>query len=423
MQGATPWAQGATPWALLAIVIAGEAVFGLPFVIARVFRPTLLDVLEITNLQLGGAYSVYGLVAMAAYFPGGVLADRFQARTLMAAALLATASGGIVYASLPPLDTLIWLYGFWGLSTILLFWGAMIRATRQIGGDTQGRAFGILDGGRGLFAAILGSIVVAVFAWLLPVEASQATLEQRQEAFVRIIWIFTGMTALAAAMVFFALPDEEPADDTPKRRLGAFQLGPIVQVLKNPAVWLQAGIIVTAYTCYRGLDDVGLLARDTYGYDDVQAASVATVAMWVRPIAALGGGLLGDRIGGIRAIIACFALLVGANGVVAAGLLQPSIEWILFGTVACVALGAAALRGLYFAIFKEAGVSAAVTGTAVGVVSFIGYTPDIYMGPVNGYFTDTWPGALGHQYFFGFLTGAALLGLLCSVGFARLSRN
>jgi MFS family permease len=73
---------------MFALVMAGETIFGLPYVAARVFRPTLLDVFGITNLQLGTAFSLYGVVAMLAYFPGGALADRFSARGMMAMALL-----------------------------------------------------------------------------------------------------------------------------------------------------------------------------------------------------------------------------------------------------------------------------------------------------------------------------------------------
>ena len=61
---------------IAALIIAGESVFLLPFVLARVFRPTLLDVFDLTNLELGAAFSAYGIIAMAAYFLGGPLADR-----------------------------------------------------------------------------------------------------------------------------------------------------------------------------------------------------------------------------------------------------------------------------------------------------------------------------------------------------------
>jgi hypothetical protein len=49
---------------LIALIMAGEAVFVLPFVLPRVFRPVLLDALAIDNTQLGYAFSVYGIVAV-----------------------------------------------------------------------------------------------------------------------------------------------------------------------------------------------------------------------------------------------------------------------------------------------------------------------------------------------------------------------
>ena len=49
---------------LVALIAAGEAVFLLPFVLDRVFRPTFLDVFGVTNLQLGTAFSLYGISAL-----------------------------------------------------------------------------------------------------------------------------------------------------------------------------------------------------------------------------------------------------------------------------------------------------------------------------------------------------------------------
>ena len=137
--------------AILALIIAGETIFFLPFVLVRVFRPTILAVFEINNFELGTIFSVYGVVAMFSYFFGGPIADKFSARKLISVALAATASGGIVMASIPDLETMKFLYAFWGATTILLFWAALIRATRQWGGKKlQGSAFGLLEGGRGL---------------------------------------------------------------------------------------------------------------------------------------------------------------------------------------------------------------------------------------------------------------------------------
>lgn len=62
-------------------------IFSLPFHIPRFFRPTVLDVFGLSNTQLGDIFAVYGVVALAAYFPGGAIADRYSVRTLIALSL------------------------------------------------------------------------------------------------------------------------------------------------------------------------------------------------------------------------------------------------------------------------------------------------------------------------------------------------
>jgi len=68
---------------MLTLIVIGEVVFFLPFVLPRIFRPTLLEVFGLTNFELGLAFSVYGTIAVLAYLPGGPLADWFSARKLM----------------------------------------------------------------------------------------------------------------------------------------------------------------------------------------------------------------------------------------------------------------------------------------------------------------------------------------------------
>jgi hypothetical protein len=46
---------------MLALVIAGELVFGLPFNVPRFFRPTMLEVFGVSNTQLGDMFAVYGV--------------------------------------------------------------------------------------------------------------------------------------------------------------------------------------------------------------------------------------------------------------------------------------------------------------------------------------------------------------------------
>lgn len=405
---------------MLALITAGETIFLLPFVIARVFRPTLLDVLGLTNLQLGTASSLYGLVAMLSYFAGGPLADRFSTRRLMTVALLATAAGGVFFATLPAQGPLTLLFGFWGLSTILLFWAALIRATREWGGSSrQGRAYGILDGGRGLLAALIASISVAIFAAALPTDVAQATLAQRSAALALIIWIYTGLVIAVAVLVWFCIPESDANPRSGSHWKPAWAR--IRGVVGMQGVWLQATIVVCAYVGYKCTADFSLFARDVFGYDDVAAARIGTISYWVRPFAAVGAGFLADRIQSSRAIILSFAILIVGSLAFAFGVVQPGIHWLLFATVAGTSVGIHALRGVYFALFEEARVPLAFTGSAIGIVSVIGYTPDIFMGPLMGYLIDRSPGVVGHQHLFAVLAAFSAVGLLAGWRFQRVT--
>lgn len=404
---------------IIALMAAGESVFLLPFVLARVFRPTFLDVFEITNLQLGVAFSVYGVVAMIAYFAGGPLADRYSARSLMATALVATGLGGVVLTTIPSTDVMNVLWGLWGGTTILLFWSAMLRATREWGGDhAQGRAYGLLDGGRGFLAALIASVTVLVFAVLLPVAPGVATLEQRSAAFSGVIWVFTGVTLLVAALVFLVVPANAPTEGA--RGRPRLSMDGVRVSMRMPTVWLHAVIVVCAYVGYKATDDFSLLARDALGYDDVQAGAIGTLSFWMRAVTAIGAGYLADRIDSSRVILWGFALLTTGSLLIASGLLFPGIAWMLIATIVTTSVGVYALRGVYFALLAEGAVPMAHTGSAIGVVSFIGFTPDVFMGPLMGVLLDGSPGVLGHQHVFASVAGFGLVGWGATMAFRRL---
>lgn len=408
---------------LVTLIAAGETIFLLPFVVARIFRPTLLSVLEITNLQLGAAFSLYGLVAMLSYFPGGPLADRFSARRLITLALLATSPGGVVLAFQPPLLTIFLIYAYWGLTTILLFWAALIRATREWGGaSSQGKAFGFLDGGRGLVTALLGLFSVAVFSSVMPEDAADATTEQRADALRQVILWCVGLHLAVAAAVWIVLPTSpdrltDERESRERKEAGEHRRHTwegVKHALRLPAVWIQSVIIICAYVGYKGTDDFSLYARDVLGYDEVAAAELGALSLWLRPVAAVGAGFLADRIRPSRATLLSFLLILAGSALLASGWIPPDGRYLLLLGIITASLGIHALRGLYFAIMGETRIPLAFTGSAVGIVSVIGYTPDVFFGPLMGHLLDRSPGAVGHQHLFAVIAAFAVVGLIAT---------
>lgn len=403
---------------LIALILAGEGIFLLPFVVIRLFRPTVLSAFDLTNLELGLAQSIYGITAMIAYFLGGPLADRYSAKRLMTVSLLATAAGGFVLVSNPSFRQLQILYGYWGFSTILLFWSPLIRATRFWGGEAkQGVAFGVLDGGRGLFAALLGSASVLLLDRMLPKDT--VSVGQQEAAMDQVIFLFMGTTVVVALLVWFFVPDDQGEESSESRA----NLGHLKAVMSNPRVWLQALIVLCAYVGYKSVDDYGLFGRDVLGYDDVEASSLSSLALYVRVPAAIVAGWLGDRLRPVPVMAVGFGLVIAGNLLFASNALTPSLWGFLVANVVVTCLGIYGLRGLYFAIFSQAKVPLAHTGTAAGLVSVFGYTPDVFVSPAMGYFTDTYPGALGHQLIFGSVAAVAGIGLVATLLFGHLSRE
>ncbi len=405
---------------LISLILAGETIFFLPFVLARIFRPTLLVVFDITNTELGTYFSTYGVVAMVSYIFGGTLADSFPARNLMSIALWLTSLGGVLMAWLPSTRIMIWLYGFWGFTTIFLFWAALIRATREWGGTRfQGRAFGWLEGGRGLIAALLGTLALILFSELLPTSNTIEDSTQGWHAFQFVILAVAVATFLSGLLIWVFVPKKTITNNITSKKATIKKVG---KLTKMPTIWMLSIIIVCAYTGYKITDDFSLYAKEVLGFNEVSAAGVGTIALWMRAIVAIVAGYLADHFNRVNAIIVCFGFSILGGLMVAIGFLQ-QITILVFFQLGFTMIGIYGVRGLYFAVMKEANVPFKYTGTAVGIVSVMGFTPDIFMSPWMGHLLDNHPGSKGHQYVFLVLTLFAALGLIISLLFKYKKGN
>lgn len=405
---------------ILVLILSGEMIFSLPFHTARFFRPTLLEAFGFSNTQLGDIFAVYGITAMLAYFAGGIIADRFPARTLMTVSLLATAAGGLYMATFPGVFQMGLLYGFWGVTSILLFWAALISATREWGGQrSQGVAFGILDGGRGLVAAAFAVLAVAVLSSYMPADMALVSNIERREGFRSVILLYSGVTALTAILVWLVLPGSNGNADTHFHS----PLSGVTQVLRRPLVWAKAGIIVCAYCGYKGLDNYSLYAVQVLGMDEVEAAGFTAYATYLRPVGAVVAGFIADRFSAAKSIFVTFLILCIAYAVVAASTLQFDGSGLIITNLLVSYFAVFALRGIYFALLEETQTPKYLTGTTVGLVSVIGYTPDVFFAPIAGRILDASPGAAGHQHYFIFLACIALTGMLVVSWLMWLSRS
>ncbi len=403
---------------LFVLIVSGEMIFSLPFHLTRYFRPSILDVFSITNAELGDAFAVYGLTAMLSYFPGGLLADKFSIRLLMTGSLIATSLGGIYLLSIPDSFKLSLLYGYWGITSILFFWAALIKATRQWGGVlSQGKAFGYLDGGRGLAAATFATLSVFIFSYFLPHQDEFIKNTDRIYALQMVIAYYILITAVAALVVWFLLPKN---DEYNQRKITKTTITtPKLKLLFDKNILLISITVVCAYCGYKGLDNITLYLVQTLYWHEASAASFAAYATYLRPLSAISAGIIADKLDCNKTIknlffisIIVYLLLFGITP-------DENTAWIIYSNILITFILVFALRGIYFALLQNGNFPQNNTGIIVGFVSLIGYTPDIFFASIAGRILDSSPGIVGHQNFFLFLTMISILGLISSYFLTR----
>jgi sugar phosphate permease len=393
---------------ITALIIAGEMIFALPFHTQRFFRPTMLEAFNLSNTQLGDMFAAYGITAMVSYLIGGPFADRYSARSLIAGSLVLTAIGGLYMMTFPGVWQMTALYGYWGVATVFLFWAALIKATRDWGGSSsQGIAFGILDGGRGLAAAIFAAIAVGILAAYLPSESAQVTDVVRKAGLRSVIFYYSAITLVAAGIIWMVFPKQQ---DAVQHRRNPFAGVP--EVIRRPLIWVQAGVIIAAYCGYKGLDNYALYAVQVLRMNEIDAATLATYGAYVRPVACVVAGLVADRFDSTRSILVFFIMLVASYGALSIVTPDTTTLGIIYANMFVTFFAVFALRGIYYALLEETRTPKHLTGASVAVIAFVGYTPEIFFGPITGRILDANPGLQGHLNYFAFLAGAAVVGII-----------
>jgi len=149
---------------LALLSLAGATIYTFPFLRYSYYEP-LQNALGVTHTQMGILQSLNGILSTLGYIPGGWLADRYSPRLLLSVSLISTGLSGFYFSTFPSYVGAMFLYGFWGISTLVIFWAPLIKATRELGTkEEQGKLFGLLEGGRGVFAFIVGAITLTVFS-------------------------------------------------------------------------------------------------------------------------------------------------------------------------------------------------------------------------------------------------------------------
>lgn len=395
---------------LLVLALGAVAVYFMPY-LRWSFYDTLMEAVGLSNAQFAATMSIYGVAAMIFYAPGGYLADRFSPRKMLTFAFAATGLLGFWYATYPGFVAQMIIFALWGGIGTAFFWSSMLKVANNLGtGEEQGRMFGLLEGGRGIINVAVAFIALYFYGKL-------------GETVAGITGILIGTSILcivSALLIWFTVPDKLSGSGGDRIRLKD-----VGKVLKMPAVWVNAVIVLSCYSVYIGSTYLTPYMTEILGVSASMAAAVAIVRTYVlQAVAGPTGGVIADKLGSVpKVVAACFVLMTVALGAFCFLPASPSVALIAVVMMMVFCIAIFAMRGIYFAPLGQSNVPKSLVGTAIGVVSVIGFFPDVYMNALVGNLMDAFPGISGYKYTFFVMLAFSVIGLVASIILYRMIKK
>ena len=405
----------------LLIVLAAGAIY--PVIYLRTnYQVTILEVFQLSQAQLNNFYSMLGIAYVIGYIPSGLIADKISVKKLIAISLIGTSACGFWFAQVPGQTSVNIIFFLWGIFSVFTFWSAHMKIVKMLAkASEEGRFFGILDGGRGVVEALMASIGLAVFAAIL---GSGEALTDKRAAIVFVIYLYSAIVLFVAVLIIFFVDDDKKlaalAENNGNRaEEEKFHIKDVGKLLKNKYVYLMGGIIFMGYAVFWTVYYIGGFLQTNIGIDAVTVGTITVIVMWMRPVGGFAGGFLADRIGRpvtIRIAVAGAALLLAVAAMI------PSTAANMF-PVLMIVLGIFLymIRGTYWSLLGMSKIDAAMTGTAIGVISFIGYLPDILLPQLNSFLWAQFGDQGGYIAYFLVSAGLGLIGILIISVYAYLN--
>ncbi len=388
---------------LLLMIISMCTIYVLPYLRYQFFTP-LQEAMGLAGetQKYGNLVTVYGIMNILMYLPGGIIADRFNPKKLMVFSMISSGVLGLWMATWPGYEMLLLIHILWGFTTVLTFWSTSVKVVNMLAAsDEQGEMFGMLESGRGVLTLILNFIWVGIFALF----ANRGNL-----GMTIVVAAVSALMIISGVLLGFLLPPmnaEQATNASVKESLtamlGAFKL-PITYILAA-MIFVPSAIVATGSYYAPYLENVA-------GMNTVISSTFAVIRGTAFPIvAALLFGVLSKKIGRSSSLLlsSCVALVV-LSIVLRLVPGSAAVLWPLMIIMVCIAFFTGGCRAVNWAIIDEAGTAKNMVGSVIGVASLIGYLPDAFIHTMYGGWIDTYDFTTAYNKIFNFCIIVAVVG-------------
>lgn len=401
---------------IIIVAIAGGVITKLPYLRETYMEP-LQKATGATKGQLGMIMSAYGLVNFICYFPGGVLADKFSAKTLIVVSCIGTALAGLWYWTMPGFIWLMVIHAIFAVTTVFTFWAAMVKSINRLGGpEEQGRLFGALEGGRGLIGTLAAFGSVAVFGMAVDDIGGMKNA----------ILYYSILLLVAGVLAALFMEKDSPVKVEGKQK-NPLNMKDFMTVAKMPRVWLCGALGICNYSALIFHGYITSYLSEAFGLSATVVANLSVIRTYfMMMVGAIVAGLISDKIGSrIKFIQYAFigmAVFATAYVAIPAG---PGAVPIIVANFVCYGLCLYSIKALYFSTIDEVLVPKKLAGTASGIISLVTYAPEIFLYAVSGNMVDKYAGTAtplqGYINCFIAMAILSVIGFIC--GFILLKLN
>lgn len=262
--------------------------------------------------------------------------------------------------------------------------------------------------------AVLATIAIGIFAYAIESRGLSSTLALKQVVY---LYAYTCL-GLAVVILLFVRDQKGSEEEANSNRSG--NLWKDLKFLASiPELWLMAAIVFCGYQLFWATYSFSAFLQEGYEITAVTAGFITVAKLWMRPIGGIGAGFLGDKFG--KENILAFSLFGATAGLVCI-VVFPQIDNVAFILVIVLLIGVLtyAIRGLYWAILDDCEVPVEVTGLAIGVISLIGYTPDVILPQINAFIAARYEGITVYNLYFGYIAVMGLLGGAAALTMKRM---
>lgn len=401
-----------TKLSVISIISCGAVVVYLTFLIRYVFYEPVLLSLNLTNEQLGVLYGLFGTTALICYLPGGILADKFRVKHLATIGFSLSAVLTFWYSTLPDYNTLRIIFLLMGVTTTLIFWGIRYKAIRLVSDDVSySKNIGISYGIVGVIGLVVNFISMGIFN----------AFTNMPQAFNMVLMFYGVLNIAFAVASFFLIPKFEGEIISNRKKI---DFSEVFRAAKHPGVWLTTLSMFFVYTVYTSLSYTVPYIQSVFG------ASAATVAV-MGNIRMYGISLFSSPLVGMMAakMKSPAKMIMFCMGITAASLfilpLIPASASTIMVAILLIMILSFFLSGAYgvtSSLFTETKVPLEIFGSASGILSVIGFVPDMFVFPIAGKWLDQY-GNKAYDFIFLSIAVSAVLAIGCAILVRKYYKN